>query len=278
MKKYIVVIIFIAFIATLATAQNKQNLKSENKMDRTELSQKKFIELFGDSIAVNPELDPELMSILRKFIFGEVFYAGNLNDTLRELITIVTLTTQQALPQLKAHTNAALNIGTSPIAIKEAVYQCAPFIGFPKVLNAINEINRVFIARNIALPLEKQGTVKEEDRYDKGLEIQNPIYGNEIKEKMKDLPGDLGKDVPRFLTEMCFGDFYTRGGLDIKSRELLMLCVLATLGAEKQIYSHAQGNMKVGNSKEILIAAMIHCIPYIGFPQSINAINIIKTL
>lgn len=278
MKKNIVIILCILFVATLATAQNRQNLKSENKMNRTELSQTKFIELFGVAPSPQTEQDPELMDILRKFIFGEVFYTGNLNDTIRELITIVTLTTQQALPQLKAHTNAALNIGASPIAIKEAVYQCAPFIGFPKVLNAINEINQVFIARNIALPLEQQGTVKEEERYDKGLAIQDPIYGNEIKEKMKDLPGDLGKDVPRFLTEECFGDFYTRGGLDIKTRELLVLCVLATLGAEKQIYSHALGSMKVGNNKETLIAAMIHCIPYIGFPQSINAINIIKPL
>ena len=128
------------------------------------------------------------------------------------------------------------------------------------------------------MPLEQQGTVKEEERYDKGLVIQDPIYGNEIKEKMKDLPGDLGNIVPKFLTEECFGDFYTRGGLDIKTGELLVLCVLTALGAEKQIYSHAQGNIKVGNSKETQITAIIHCIPYIGFPQSINAINIIKSI
>ena len=146
MKKNIVAILFAVFFVTVATAQNKQDLKKESKMDRTELSQQKFIELFGVAPSPQTEQDPELMEILRKFIFGEVFYAGNLNDTIRELITIVTLTTQQALPQLKAHTNAALNIEASPIAIKEAVYQCAPFIGFPKVLNAINEINQVFIA------------------------------------------------------------------------------------------------------------------------------------
>jgi 4-carboxymuconolactone decarboxylase len=278
MKKNIFMIMLLVFATTLVTAQNKQNSKNEQKMDRIELSQKKFKELFGDSTASNPELDPELMGILRKFIFGEVFYVGNLNDTIRELITIVSLTTQQTLPQLKAHTNAALNIGVSPVAIKEAVYQCAPFIGFPKVLNALNEINQVFTARNIKLPLESQGTVKEEDRYAKGLAIQDPIYGNEIKEKMKDLPGGMGEDVPRFLTELCFGDFYTRNGLDIKTRELLVLCVLTTLGAEKQIYAHALGNVKVGNSKETMIAAMIHCLPYIGFPNTLNAINIIKSI
>jgi len=34
---------------------------------------------------------------------------------------------------------------------------------------------------------------------------------------MKDLPGEMDKEVSRFLTEMCFGAPYTRGGLDIKT-------------------------------------------------------------
>ncbi len=257
-------------------AENKQN--GEQKVDRIELSQKKHRKLFGESTSSKPELDPELMGILKKFIFGEVFYVGNLDDKLRELITIVSLATQQTMPQLKAHTHAALNIGITPIEIREAVYQCAPFIGFPKTLNAVHAINEVFMERNITLPLENQSTVKEEERYAKGKEIQFPIYGDEIKENMKELPADMGEVVPRFLTELCFGDFYTRKGLEVKTRELLMLCVLATLGTEKQIYAHATGNIKVGNSKETLIAAMIHCLPYIGFPRALNAISIIKSI
>jgi 4-carboxymuconolactone decarboxylase len=40
--------------------------------------------------------------------------------------------------------------------------------------------------------------------------------------------------------------------------------------------SHAVGNMKVGNSKETLLSAMVQCYPYIGFPRVSNAINVIK--
>ncbi len=46
---------------------------------------------------------------------------------------------------------------------------------------------------------------------------------------MEDIPGEMGDDVERFLTEYCFGDMYTRGGLDLKTRELLGYCVLTTL-------------------------------------------------
>ena len=45
------------------------------------------------------------------------------------------------------------------------------------------------------------------------------------------------------LSAMCFGDFYTRGALDVKTRELITLCVLAALGGcENQLRSHVQGS------------------------------------
>jgi len=258
-------------------AQNEQTLETK-KMDRIELSKQKFSELFGQLPDTIVENDPELMEILRRFIFGEVFYTCNLSDKQRELITIVSLTAQQTLSQLKSHIQAALNIGITPLEVREAIYQCAPFIGFPKTLNAVNAMNEVFTAKNIKLPLENEGTVNEANRFDKGLEIQTELYGNEIKENMKTLPDSLNETLPRFLTEMCFGDFYTRQVLDVKTRELLMLCVLVTINSQPQIKSHALGNIKAGNKKEILFAAMVQCIPYIGFPAAINAINIIKSL
>ena len=107
--------------------------------------------------------------------------------------------------------------------------------------------------------------------------MQVPIYGDGMKNAMKDLPGGFDSIIPDMLTESLFADFYKRGGLDIKTRELLIYCALATLGGtERQMASHAVGNLKVGNSKETLVAAMLQCYPYIGFPRISNAINILK--
>ena len=128
----------------------------------------------------------------------------------------------QTLPQLKTHSMAALNVGVTPIELREVVYQCAPFIGFPRTLNAIETLNEVFKERGIALPLETQGTVSEYNRYEKGSSIQTPLYGTEIRDALNSLPQGMGEDVSRFLTEVCFGDFYTRNTLDIKTRELFV--------------------------------------------------------
>ena len=278
MKQLTLIITLLSLFFLLLNNQVSAKESSRITIDtgRIAKAQQKYKELFPSEIIAS-KTDPELMNIMQRFIFGEVFYIGNLDDKTRELIVITALTTNQSLPQLKVHTNAALNIGVTPIQIREVVYQAAPFIGYPKVLNALDTINSVFRTRGIRLPLSNESTVSESERFEKGKEKQYPLYGEGMKQSMKDLPGGLGEVIPRMLTESCFGDFYTRGGLDIKARELMIFCALASLGGtERQMASHVVGNIKVGNSKETLISAMVHCYPYIGFPRIANAIYAIR--
>jgi 4-carboxymuconolactone decarboxylase len=188
-------------------------------MDRIEKSKEKYKQLFGDGVPAAYATDPDFQDILSRFIFGEVFYQGNLDDKKRELITLVVLAANQTLPQLKAHCHVALNVGLTPIEIKEAVYQCAPYLGFPKTLNAIAEINEVFKARNIALPIESQKQVEEDNRFDKGLAVQVEIFGDVI----------------------------------VKNR------------------GNAPSNQKH-------IQDYLHCLPYMGFPRTLNALNCVNEI
>jgi 4-carboxymuconolactone decarboxylase len=217
-------------------------------MDRIQRSEQTYARLFGPRDTTAPDPDPELWAILRRLIFGEVFHTGDLDDRTRELITVTVLTTMQTLPQLTSHTGAALNVGVEPVTIREAIYQLGPFIGFPRTLNAVATINEVFRARGIPLPLPEQGTVTDTERYRQGLAVQAPLYGNEIKDNLADLPEPFNTALPRFLTEFCFGDFYTRGGLTLAQRELLVLCALATIGdTAAQLGPHGRACIQTGN-------------------------------
>ena len=102
-----------------------------------------YTRLFGSEPTPHPA-DPELYEILQNEIFGEVFSTGVLTDVERELLTVTALATMQTLPQLKAHVAAALRTGASPLQVRETIYQCAPYIGFSKTLNAIATANGVF--------------------------------------------------------------------------------------------------------------------------------------
>jgi 4-carboxymuconolactone decarboxylase len=247
-------------------------------MNRVEKSKDKFKQLFGKEVTAAQATDPDFQDILSHFIFGEVFSQGSLDDKQRELITLVVLATNQTLPQLKAHVHAALNVGLTPVEIKEAVYQCAPYIGFPKTFNALNEVNEVFKARNIALPIESQKTVDEDNRFQKGLDVQTEIFGDVIRKMQESAPSHQ-KHIQEYLSAFCFGDFYTRGGLDLKTRELLTLCIISALGgAEGQVKAHVQGNKNVGNDKETVITALTHCLPYMGFPRTLNALACVNEI
>ena len=85
--------------------------------------------------------------------------------------------------------------------------------------------------------------------------------------------------MPRFLTELCFGDFGTRTGLDGKTRELLTVVLLAALGgAEVQLKSHVQGALKAGSTREEVVCALVHASGYMGIPRLFNALNACKEL
>ena len=248
-------------------------------MDRIEKTREKFAELFGGAPVQNEGSDPEFMRILQRFIFGEVCYVGSLDNRMRELITVTVLAVNQTLPQLKAHVGACLNVGLSPLEIRETVYQCAPFIGFPKTLNAIAAMNETFEARGIALPLENAETVSESERCEKGREIQSPIYGDEIADRYAWLPAEFAESIPKWLTELCFGDFSSRKGLDGKTRELLTVVMLAAMGgADVQVRSHVEGAIRAGNTAEDIVCALAHALPYAGFPRAFNALNCAKEI
>ena len=271
MKKFLVLIVSAMLIQPniLFAAEGK-------KMTRSDICKKNYEKLFNSDWNPKVGSDPEMMAILQKYIFGEVFTVGNLDMKTREMLTVTSLAVQQTLPQLKAHINAALNVGVTPLEVRESLYQCAPFIGFPKTLNAIGVMNEVFKERGIKTPLEMAGTTDEKSRYEKGAAIQKPLYGDEISKALEGLPESMGDDVSRFLTEFCFGDIYTRKGLDVKTRELLIISILVTTGDTETLQSHIKGALKAGNSKETITAAIIQCLPYVGFPNTIAALKCLK--
>lgn len=125
MKQLIIALVLgCLMISSMMQAQN------DTRTDRIALCKENYTALFGGEALTGKGTDPEFMSILQKFIFGEVFAVGELDHKTRELITCTVLTTMQTLPQLKSHAAAALNVGVTPVELREAVYQCAPFIGF----------------------------------------------------------------------------------------------------------------------------------------------------
>lgn len=129
--------------------------------------------------------DTEFYNIMENFINEVSNKSELLSNKQKELIKIVSLITQQSKELLLYEIENALSLGLTPIEIKEAVYQCAPYSGFPRTIDAINIVNKVFEKNNIHLPLEKQSTVTKQTIFEKGLTAQTTIFGQAMRENSK---------------------------------------------------------------------------------------------
>ena len=246
--------------------------------DRNTKMKEVFNALFKCDPNYSQSKDPELMEILQKFIFGDIFSAGELTNKERELITVVSIATLQCLPQLKAHINAALNVGNSPLEIREALYTLCPFIGFPRTLNSLEVFNTVMTERKINLPLENGKLIKDEERYEKGKEIMQKNYSDALEKMLKDVPGGIGNKTSKFLTEIYSGDIETRKFLDIKTKELIYVICLVALNSTSILKPHLAGAVKSGNSYEKVAAALLQTAPYVGFATPVTAMIMLKEL
>ena len=265
--------ILVIVFSCIANSQNKGE-----SLTMTEKAKTKYNELLKRDASITKTNDADLESIFNNFVYGEVYNHGTLEPKLRELVTLVSLTASQGTDMIKPHVETALNIGVSPIEIKEALYQCSPYVGYPRVFAALEKANEVFKEKNISLPIESQSTVTESTRFDKGLETQVSIFGDAIHAAHSNAAPNQ-KHIQNFLSANCFGDFYTRKGLDLKTRELLTFIMIISLGgAEPQAIAHANANIKMGNSKDMMLEAVTQCLPYIGYPRTLNAITIINNI
>jgi 4-carboxymuconolactone decarboxylase len=170
---------------------------------------------------------------------------------------------------------AALLVGITPVEIKELVYQAVPYTGMAKVSEFLHATNEVFDSRGISLPLERQSTTTRGTRCERGLEVQKRLFGDQIDQMYAQSPKDQ-LHIQRYLSANCFGDYLTRDGLDLKTRELLTLSMLASLGGcEAQLAGHVKGNLAAGNDRKLLIGVITQLLPFIGYPRALNAFRVI---
>ncbi len=223
--------------------------------------------------------DPEFYEIFKNFAYEEVMEHSNLSEKETILVTLACLISCQSPKAFKKILRASLDKDITPVEVKELVYQSVPYVGFGRAHNFFGVVTKIFDKKEIDYPLESQSNTTPENRHKKGRELQDKYFGAEMIQMMNDNAPDDQQHFNRFLEGFCFGDFYTRDGLNDQQRELITFVFIATLGGcENQLRGHTQGNLNVGNDKEKLVSAITVILPYIGFPRTLNALAIVNEI
>lgn len=232
--------------------------------------------MFPGYISQLEKTDPEFMEIFDNFAFDEVIQQGSIDDKTRFIAILATLIGCQGKEEFEMMIIGAYQFGVSVIEMKEIVYQATAYVGIGRVFPFLKAVNAFCETNDIALPLAGQSTTNTETRLAQGIQKQVDIFGEGMRNFYASGPEE-SKHIHHWLADNCFGDYYTRNGLDDQQREMITFCFLAAQGGcEPQLTSHAAANMKIGNDKQFLIGIISQCVPYIGYPRSLNALRCVQ--
>ena len=245
-------------------------------MAPNEHAQKNHDELFPGHASTLAATDPEMIEIFDNFAFDEVLRHGHLDARTRLMVQLASMIACQALREYRVMVSAAITAGVTPVEVKEVVYQAVPYVGMARVFDFIHTTNDVLTERGIALSLPGQSTTTRANRVEKGLAIEKQIVGKEVVETLYASSPEDQLHIQRFLSANCFGDYYTRTGIDVPTRELLTFSMLVALGGcEPQVKGHVTANLRVGNDRARLIDVLTQLLPFIGYPRTLNALRVV---
>lgn len=218
--------------------------------------------------------DPEFIERFDNFAFDEVVATVKLDDEIRYLGWLATLLGCQGIDEYRAILPAALRNGLKPAEAKEVLYQAVAYLGMGRVFPFIKATNEILEELGVELPLPVQAGTEptEESRLSGGEEAQIACCGEQMR-GYKDKGNPDYPHINKFLVDNCFGDWYTRGGLDYNQREIVTFCFIAAQGGcELQLRGHAAANRQVGNSKDLMVRIVTSNLPFIGYPRTLNAL------
>ena len=245
-------------------------------MDITEKAKRYHEKMFPNCKSNFAQTDPEFIGRFDNFAFDEVVNNDDLDDKTRFTAILATLIGCQGIDEYKVMLPAALNFGVTPVEIKEIVYQSVAYLGIGRVYPFLKATNEILVERGIDLPLDGQATTTAKDRLQAGERAQIEIFGDGMR-GFANSGNPETRHINKWLVDNCFGDYYTRNGLDLSQREMITFCFLAAQGGcEPQLISHAKANMRLGNDKAFLIKVVSQCLPYIGYPRSLNALRCVE--
>jgi 4-carboxymuconolactone decarboxylase len=241
----------------------------------TETARRNDEALFPDHVSTLKLTDPELMELFDNRAFDEVLSDVVLEPRTRLMVQLAAIIACNGIREFRVMLGGALDVGVTLVEAKEVVCQAVPYVGMARVLDFIHATNEVFATRGIALPLAGQSTTTATTRYAQGLAVQHRLLGEAIDRMHADALADQ-RHIQQFLTANCFGDHLTRGGLDLATRELLTLSMLAALGGcEPQLAGHVGANLAIGNDRRTMIGTLTQLLPFIGYPRTLNALRVI---
>ncbi|MBU1183526.1 MAG: 4-carboxymuconolactone decarboxylase [Pseudomonadota bacterium] len=113
-------------------------------------------------------------------------------------------------------------------------------------------------------------------RYEKGLAVRRAVLGAEYVDKSLRSADEFTRPMQELVTEYCWGEIWTRPGLDRRTRSFLNLAMLTALNRPHEIKLHVRGALNNGLTREELMEVFLQSAIYCGVPAALDAMRVAK--
>jgi 4-carboxymuconolactone decarboxylase len=125
---------------------------------------------------------------------------------------------------------------------------------------------------NTPTPSQKARAERPNDAlFQAGIETRTQVMGPEFVDRAFGNATDYTLPMQEFITRNAWGNVWQRPGLDLKTRSLVTVAMLAALGKQQELKGHVRGALNNGATPEELREVMLHATVYCGFPTAIEA-------
>jgi 4-carboxymuconolactone decarboxylase len=116
----------------------------------------------------------------------------------------------------------------------------------------------------------------DKKRYEEGLAERRAVLGSEYVDKSLRSADDFTRPMQDLVTEYCWGEIWTRPGLDRRTRSFLNLAMLTALNRPHEIRLHVRGALNNGLTKEELMEVFLQSAVYCGVPAALDAMRVAR--
>ncbi len=121
-------------------------------------------------------------------------------------------------------------------------------------------------------PSQKARADRPDDAvFQAGIETRTQVMGSEFVDRAFGNATEYTMPMQEFITRNAWGNVWQRPGLDLKTRSLVTVAMLAALGKQQELKGHVRGALNNGATPEELREVMLHATVYCGFPTAIEA-------
>ena len=110
-----------------------------------------------------------------------------------------------------------------------------------------------------------------DERYERGMLVRRAVLGEEHVDRAVASATEFTRDFQDLITRYCWGEVWTRPGLERKMRSLLVIAITATLGRMDELRLHIRGARNTGVTRDEVREVLLQVAVYAGVPAANSA-------